>query len=103
VDDGPVEVVVEDAAAGTRLEVERGEGPELEVRAPDGSRFASAERRVVIHPQGGPVRVRLPAGAVPATVRVGGDVYLRWTVDGPEVRGPAVERAPERVVFRVEG
>jgi hypothetical protein len=98
-----VEVVVEGAAAGTRLEVERGQGPELEVRAPDGSRFASAERRVVIRPRGGPVRVRLPAGAVPATVRVGGEVYLRWTTDGLEVTGPAVERGPERVVFRVEG
>jgi hypothetical protein len=98
-----VEVVVEGAAAGTRLEVERGQGPELEVRAPDGSRFASAERRVVIRPRGGPVRVRLPAGAVPATVRVGGEVYLRWTTDGLEVTGPAVEREPERVVFRVEG
>jgi hypothetical protein len=40
---------------------------------------------------------------VPATVRVGGEVYLRWTTDGLEVTGPAVERGPERVVFRVEG
>lgn len=100
---GPVEVAVTGAGAGVRIEVERGEGAELAVFAPEGSRFRSAEGRVEVTAAGGPVRVRLPAVALPATVRVDGQVYLRWTRTGPEILGSVVERREGRIVFEVGG
>ncbi len=98
---GPVEVSLSGIAPGDRVTVERADGPELAVFAPDGSRFRSADGRVDAEAAGGPVRVRLPSGVTPVTLRVDGRVWLRWTDGESETPGPLVERDGGRLVFEV--
>lgn len=101
VESGPVEVGLRGLAPGDRVVVERADGPELAVFAPDGSRFRSADGGVEAEAAGGPVRVRLPSGVAPVTLRVDGRVWLRWTEAGAATPGPLVEDDAGRLVFEV--
>lgn len=103
VEGGPVAIEVEGLPPGARVEVVREAGPELAVFAPDGSRFRTADGRVTVEADQGPVHVHLPAAAGPATLWVGGRVYLRWSTSGPEIPGPGVRTDDGRIVFEVGG
>ncbi|MEQ9398041.1 MAG: hypothetical protein RJQ04_02625 [Longimicrobiales bacterium] len=73
---------------------------EVAVLAPAGSRFTSSDGRVEAVVSGGPVTVELPRTMTPATLEVGGRIYLRRSADGLEVQGPTVDRSDDRIFFR---
>ena len=73
---------------------------EVAVLAPAGSRFTSSDGRVEAVVSGGPVTVELPRTMTPATLEVGGRIYLRRSADGLEVPGPTRDRSNDRIFFR---
>jgi hypothetical protein len=101
VESGPVRVVVEGLPPGSEVRVRLVPGSEAAVFAPVGSRFTSAERRIEAVVTEGPVRVELPRAVVPASVEVNGRVYLRNTLEGPNVLAPTWERDGSDLVLRL--
>jgi hypothetical protein len=98
---GPLRVSLSEVAPGSELRVQWVSGAEAAVFAPVGSRFTSAEGRIEAAVTPGPVRVELPRGLVPVSLEVNGRIYLTSTSSGLEIPGPAEERGPEEIVFRL--
>lgn len=98
---GPLRVSLFDVAPGSELRVQWVSGAEAAVFAPVGSRFTSAEGRIEAAVMPGAVRVELPRGLVPVSLEVNGRIYLTNTSSGLEIPGPAEERGPEEIVFRL--
>jgi hypothetical protein len=98
---GPLAVVLRGAAPGTEIRVTWVPGDEAALFAPVGSRFTSGEGRLEAALAPGPVRVELRRGTSPLSLQVDGNVLLRSTPQGLEVRGPVVERSDVGITFVV--
>lgn len=98
---GPLAVVLRDAAPGTEIRVTWIPGSEAALFAPVGSRFTSGEGRLESTLAPGRVRVELPRGLSPFSVEVDGNVLLRGTPEGLEVRGEVAERGEAGITFVV--
>lgn len=97
----PLRVNVRGLPAGGEIEVRWVVGDEVAIFAPVGSRFTSSDGSVEALVTRGPVTVEIPRTTVPATLEVGGRIYLRRTGDGLDVSGPVVSRTDAAVTFRL--
>lgn len=97
----PLRVNIRGLPAGAEVEVRWVVGDEVALFAPVGSRFTTSDGSVEALVNRGPVTVEIPRTTVPATLEVGGRIYLRRTGDGLDVSGPAVSRSDAAVTFRL--
>lgn len=97
----PLHVNVRGLPSGAEVEVRWVVGNEVAIFAPVGSRFTSSDGSVEALVSRGPVTVEIPRATVPATLEVGGRVFLRRTGSGLDVSGPAVSRGDDALTFRL--
>lgn len=104
-EEGGVRILVERPAAGLRIRVRIGAGPEAEVTATGAAasaRFARAPGRLTVSDAGpGELLLVLPEGAGSASVEVDGQAYLRKEAGRLVVLAPATDTAGSEVLITV--
>ena len=101
VEDGAVNVELEQVPSGTSIEVRWLPVQAVTVLAAAGSSFTSAAGQVRAAITGGPVTIELPQSASDVSLAVNGRIYLRRSAGGDNVSGPVDEEDADRIRFIV--